>query len=216
VFTAAHSDLNVIVPMGDPSRARAVVAIVGPHERHVHFRSMASSQALAQTVFGNLAVSGDLALLCRAKDDEGRPLIDERVLSTAAFRLEEPVTTLGEPTPTSLDVYFRADSYTVAFECKLTEAEVGKCYGPQRKAGDPLLCDGAYRVRRDAQQPQRTNERCPLTSVPVKYWNYVPSIFTWSVDADMRLIRFRGHLPKGGYDVPNGQHAEKPAAAPAV
>jgi cytoskeletal protein CcmA (bactofilin family) len=30
------------------------------------------------------------------------------------------------------------------------------------------------------------------------------------------LIRFRGHLPKGGYDVPNGQHDEKPAAAPAV
>jgi hypothetical protein len=32
----------------------------------------------------------------------------------------------------------------------------------------------------------------------------------------MRLIRFRGHLPKGGYDVPNGQHDAKPAAAPAV
>jgi hypothetical protein len=32
----------------------------------------------------------------------------------------------------------------------------------------------------------------------------------------VRLIRFRGHLPKGGYDVPNGQRDAKPAAAPAV
>ncbi len=32
----------------------------------------------------------------------------------------------------------------------------------------------------------------------------------------VRLIRFRGHLPKGGYDVPNGQRDEKPATAPAV
>jgi hypothetical protein len=32
----------------------------------------------------------------------------------------------------------------------------------------------------------------------------------------LRVIRFRGHLPKGGYDVPNGQRDEEPAAAPAV
>jgi hypothetical protein len=32
----------------------------------------------------------------------------------------------------------------------------------------------------------------------------------------LRLIRFRGHLPKGGYDVPNGQHDQEPATAPAV
>jgi hypothetical protein len=30
------------------------------------------------------------------------------------------------------------------------------------------------------------------------------------------LIRFRGHLPKGGYDVPNAQEQQKPAATPAV
>lgn len=29
------------------------------------------------------------------------------------------------------------------------------------------------------------------------------------------LIRFRGHLPKGGYDVRNGRHTQ-PASAPAV
>jgi hypothetical protein len=32
----------------------------------------------------------------------------------------------------------------------------------------------------------------------------------------VRLIRLRGHLPKGGYDVPNAERDEKPATAPAV
>jgi hypothetical protein len=33
----------------------------------------------------------------------------------------------------------------------------------------------------------------------------------------VRLIRFRGHLPKGGYDVPSdGRHPQAPAPAPAV
>jgi hypothetical protein len=32
----------------------------------------------------------------------------------------------------------------------------------------------------------------------------------------LRLIRSRGHLPKGGYDVPNGRFDATPAAAPAV
>src|SRR2546428_1339124 len=47
-------------------------------------------------------------------------------------------------------------------------------------------------------------------------------LFAWYNDAHhhsgltLRLIRFRGHLPKGGYDVPNGEHDEKPAAAPAI
>ncbi len=30
------------------------------------------------------------------------------------------------------------------------------------------------------------------------------------------LIRFRGHLPKGGYDVPNAQEQQRPAATPAI
>jgi hypothetical protein len=34
--------------------------------------------------------------------------------------------------------------------------------------------------------------------------------------AIMGLIRFRGHVPKGGYDVPNGQSGWWPAPSPAV
>lgn len=34
--------------------------------------------------------------------------------------------------------------------------------------------------------------------------------------ATVELIRFRGHVPKGGYDVPNGKWKRWSAAAPAV
>ena len=34
--------------------------------------------------------------------------------------------------------------------------------------------------------------------------------------AGLGLIRFRGHIPKGGYDVHDGQNNEAPASAPAV
>lgn len=33
---------------------------------------------------------------------------------------------------------------------------------------------------------------------------------------DVGLIRFRGHLPKGGYDVQDVQRVLRPAATPAV
>jgi hypothetical protein len=33
---------------------------------------------------------------------------------------------------------------------------------------------------------------------------------------DLGLIRFRGHLPRGGYDVPHVQEVPWPASAPAL
>jgi hypothetical protein len=36
------------------------------------------------------------------------------------------------------------------------------------------------------------------------------------LEGAVRLIRFRGHLPKGGYDVPHGSKQEWPAPSPAV
>jgi hypothetical protein len=33
---------------------------------------------------------------------------------------------------------------------------------------------------------------------------------------ELGLIRFRGHLPKGGYDVPNAREPERSAPTPAV
>ena len=37
-----------------------------------------------------------------------------------------------------------------------------------------------------------------------------------STQETLRLIRFRGHLPKGGYDVPDGRHTQGPAPSPAL
>jgi hypothetical protein len=35
-------------------------------------------------------------------------------------------------------------------------------------------------------------------------------------DLDLALIRFRGHVPKGGYDVPNGEGCIRPASPATV
>ncbi len=44
----------------------------------------------------------------------------------------------------------------------------------------------------------------------------VQRISTEHVEVTMDLIRFGGHLPKGGYDVPNAREPERPATTPAV
>ena len=41
---------------------------------------------------------------------------------------------------------------------------------------------------------------------------YVTTVY----DLELGLIRFRGHIPKGGYDVHDDQNNEAPASAPAV
>jgi hypothetical protein len=40
------------------------------------------------------------------------------------------------------------------------------------------------------------------------------ALTTWQLD--LRLIRFGGHLPKGGYDVPDAKQIQWSASPPAV
>src|SRR5688500_15493569 len=64
VFTSSHADENVIVRRnGSDNEATAIRALIPIAQRHRWFRSMRSSQALAQSVFGNLIVRGRLDAL---------------------------------------------------------------------------------------------------------------------------------------------------------
>ena len=65
---------------------------------------MMSSQALAQSVFGNVAINRMLDRLYDVQDDEGRALLDPSVVSSQTFSMEHKVDCLGEPRPTNLDV----------------------------------------------------------------------------------------------------------------
>ena len=97
--------------------------------RHRWFRSFASSQALAQSVFGGLAAADRLDVLARVPAECGRPAF----VKADRSRLEVEVTSLGEPRPTSLDVLLEHGDYRVAVECKFTEALFGACSRPEAK-----------------------------------------------------------------------------------
>ena len=81
---------------------------------------MASSQALSQSVFGNLKVYGKLSCLRDIQDDSSDFLFDDADLSVQNLKMEYTVDYLGElpPRQTSIDVFF-GGGYRIAFEGKL-------------------------------------------------------------------------------------------------
>jgi hypothetical protein len=143
---------------------------------------MSSSQALAQSVFGNLAVCGLLDRLADLRADEGGLLFGTAQLTSGNFSMEHKVNHLGEPRPTSLDGYF-CGPYRVAIECKLMETGVGTCSRPQLtpKASKYVsdYCNGTYKIQ------QGRSERCSLSQVGVLYWNYLPELFGWQSNSDL-------------------------------
>lgn len=183
VFLARQAWQNVIVdPYASPQDAVRFLALIPERDRHQWFRSMNSSQALAQSVLGNLAFHDLLQHLAELDADEGNALFGNAQLSTDTFAMEFKIDYLREPRPTSLDGYVSGE-YRVAIECKFTEPEVGACSRPRLTPPssnyESEYCDGTY-----ARQRAR-KERCSLTEVGVSYWRYVPRLFQWPDDADL-------------------------------
>lgn len=223
VFRPGHADRNVVVS-SDANHAAAVLAALPSGARHRWFRSMRSSQALTQSVFGGLAAQGRLHLLARVLSESGSPAFPSGI-GQAAMSLEKSVTWLGEPRPTSVDVWFDTGRHLVAVECKLTEPEFGSCSRPSLSEDDPGHCDGSYRVQRS-----RT-ARCSLTEIGVRYWTFVPDLFIWDPLRDhqpcplqvtyqlVRNVMAATVFPSGTAD-PLGRHAlvvydrHNPAFAP--
>ncbi len=183
VFKPKNADLNVIcAPDERPERRARLLETLPPRSRHLWFRSMRSSQALAQSVFGNLIVYGKLGILGDIETETGEPLVGAPPLSA---ELEFKVGSLGEPRRTSLDVLVScANGYRVAFECKLTEPDVGRCSRPDLTPSDSNYaqdhCDGTYTCQRGR------DDRCSLTSIGVAYWHHIPGIFRWPSGRDHR------------------------------
>lgn len=183
VFVAREAWHNVIVdPNASPQDIARFLALVPEGERHKWFRSMNSSQALAQSVLGNLATYGLLQHLAELDADEGNALLGNAQPSTGNFAMEFKIDYLREPRSTSLDAYVSGE-YRVAIECKFTESEVGSCSRPRLTPAhsnyESEYCDGTY-TRQRARM-----ERCSLTEVGVSYWGYVPHLFQWSNDVDL-------------------------------
>ncbi len=186
VFIRSEAWRNIIInPNASPEEVQRVVDILPQGERHKWFGSMNSSQALAQSVFGNLAIHDSLYYLSELKDDAGLDLFDITQISLDNFSMEHKIDYLGEPRQTSLDGFISGD-YQIAIECKFTEAEVGTCSRPRlnRTASnyESEHCDGTYSVQR------LRDKRCSLTQIKVLYWDYVPHLFKWKNDSDIKPL----------------------------
>ena len=186
VLRAEFASKAVLVPP-DPARASGVVSAIPSKARHRWFRSFKSSQALAQCVFGAVRSFGRLDLLDGVIAECGRPALLEDTRG-ASLVLEHEVRSLGEPRPTSVDVLLEGRSKRVAVECKLTERKFGVCSRTQLRPGDSNYaeqhCDGNYRIQRGRR------ERCALTEIGIRYWTYLPYLFDWAADRDLRPCPF--------------------------
>ena len=165
VFRVDSAWRNIIVgPNANPQEIDGLLAVLPKSDRHKWFRSMNSSQALAQSVFGNLAIHGCLDSLAEVHDDEGQALLGATRTSPVNMAMEFKINYLGEPRSTSLDVYFGGD-YRVAIECKFTEMEVGTCSRPRLTPAElgcaSEYCDGTY------TKQQMRKERCSLTEIGI-------------------------------------------------
>ena len=189
VYKKENEAHNLLYPPGATHTLRAAIeATLPPKERHRWFRSMKSSQAVAQSVFGNLIVGKNLGLLAGLKSDQGLPAFSDD-LATASTQLEYSVKHLGEPRSTSIDLWIEG-SHRIAVECKLTEADFGTCSRPRLKEGKDRNhlrdhCDGSYTRQRARQS------RCSLTEIGVKYWEFTSNLFDWDGDKNLILCPLR-------------------------
>src|SRR3546814_8550525 len=94
VLEAKFAELNVLVPP-EQSLAAEIRASVRPEQRHRHFASLRSSQALAQSVFGaisafdKLDVLEDIAAECGRSEEHTSELQSLMRISYAVFCLKK-------------------------------------------------------------------------------------------------------------------------------
>ena len=182
-FVVGAAEHNLLYPPNAELRVRqAIVTSLPTSKRHCHFASMRSSQALAQSVFGSLVALGKAGVLAGLTTDDGLPT----VRSGVTVGMEYLVQHLGERrSKTSVDVWLDDGDQRVAVECKFTEPDFGRCSRPTLRPGkdanyDRDHCDGSY----TRQRGRRT--RCSLTEIGVRYWQYLPELFDWPADSDMK------------------------------
>ena len=146
-----------------------------------------SSQALAVSVFGTLAVHPLCQLLA---DEMVRELFGwepEKKDGEWQTRLEVvlPANLLREPRPTQLDVLLQNKTSAIALECKFTERG-GLCSQTRPLSSGKhkglIQCDGYYRKQQNPVNGKWS--RCALSAKKIRYWTYVPKYFDWVNDTD--------------------------------
>ena len=183
VFLKGQAWRNVLTGENVSARLnQELLSLVPAYERHRWFGSMTSSQALAQSILGNLTISGNMSLLNEIKGEDGQPIFGEMQINFGNFSFEKKVTHLGEPRSTSLDALI-SGIHPIAIECKFTEQEMGSCSRPHLLPAasnyQEAHCNGCHERQRGRKS------RCSLTEIGVRYWEFIPQVFLWPNDADL-------------------------------
>lgn len=154
-----------------------------------------SSQALAVSVFGTLAVHPSCQLLV---DEMARVLfgwVPKKKDGEWQIRLEVvlPADLLREPRPTQLDVLLQNKTSAMALECKFTERG-GLCSQTQPLSSGKhkglIQCDGYYRKQQNPVNDKWS--RCALSAKKIRYWTYIPKYFDLANDTDHKPCPFAG------------------------
>ena len=183
VLLQGFEDQNVLSHPTDSRVAHDVLNSIARSKRHRWFRSLKSSQALAQSVFGNLIRLQQLEVLSPLLGDDGRSIFAVGGSLPLRAGLEYEIDYLREAQRGRTSVDLMIDQhFRTAVEVKFTESDIGRCSRPELRPTDKSFprdyCDGNYVVQRGRA------ERCSLSEQHIRYWELVPMLFTWKDDID--------------------------------
>lgn len=146
-----------------------------------------SSQAIAIDVFGTLKTSTDRDRIFDA--------IAERVGVAPggpwAITLEwtDADRLLGEPRPTQVDALAVGSAAVLVIECKFTEPG-GQCSQTAVSRSGERQCNGSYVNQINPGNGVRS--QCALTGKGIRYWEYIPKVFTLDPGVNHTPCPFRG------------------------
>lgn len=154
-----------------------------------------SSQALAVSVFGTLAVHYSRQVLVDQMVQEmfGWELSEDDVWQVD-LEVNVPRGLLGERRRTQADVLLQNKTSVVFLECKFTEVGGGPCSQPQpRPSGKHAglyQCNGNYKMQTNCINGREA--RCALSAKGIRYWEYIPEYLNWASDQDYEPCPFAG------------------------
>ncbi|MEY9584278.1 PGN_0703 family putative restriction endonuclease [Sinorhizobium fredii] len=177
LFPASHAAIGdwLIFPW-HRDRANRIQA----HKAH-------SSQAIAIDVFGTLKMSTDRdrvldAIAQHVGVAPGGPW-------SVTLEWTDKDRLLGEPRPTQVDAFAVGSMAALVIECKFTEPG-GKCSQTAGSRTGKPQCNGSY-----TEQVNPSNgvcSRCALAGKGIRYWDYIPKVFTLDPAADHAPCPFAG------------------------
>jgi hypothetical protein len=170
-------------------------AIWGAFPWHDGAASPRSSQALAVSVFGTLAIHPARQALIDATlnsvfgwDSAGEDPWRVDLERTLGHSL------LGERRPTQVDVLLHNQTSVVMLECKFTEAGGSPCSQPNHRPSGAhqglRQCDGNYHEQTNPVNGKTA--RCALSAKGIRYWEHIPTYFDLNADHDYGPCPFAG------------------------